>query len=675
MVASLNAELGVAETSALLKSYLDARTASDEAALLRLDGHRAPSVEDFGTPTVFAARAKAMAHVLEQCLSAGDTSAFADQVKDLLAGRCVTAEAARRNERLVSAALSQAAIASLKMQELHAKSRYPEAVTLPAPVIEDCSFDPRILRIMGRMRPDDHYGDVLTYDQIRQFLAGSDFRGAPDDLRALVDDEAVERFAQQRPSGSVVPVCPAEPATSLLPALAAVPATPVLNNAPILLPPAVARVMHDHAADFVPTALLISPSAPPSEEMTISAAWPMFEAAMRTDKRWKRNVIKQSIATQRIIVSVLGDIKPSEIQPAACEQLKALFLELPNNYHKNPRWRAEANKNGLQGVAAVHQAEVAANTATAPTNTLKTWNRHVTALNAFYAWAWKAVLNRTGKPPSLDLHIEIDDIPMRNRSDQERIDSFFAQEQVATIFSSTAFVSPDRLKNGTLKLPSRYFGSLILAHTGARREEIFQLKVKHFKHVDVSLPDGTERRFWYIDLKNDPDLKLKNIAARRYIPLHETLLKLGIVEHLVEGRSPEEALFHDVNEAAASKGDAYGKWALALYKKLGLPPRGNHKWRHTFVTYLNRALVQAGHIEELVGHTGIDRDEMRLERLFEARRSRQGNSERSSYDAGLEVADLQGVIDKLAYTFDFSRLPTWRPLPLPDSSVGAHANH
>jgi integrase len=215
----------------------------------------------------------------------------------------------------------------------------------------------------------------------------------------------------------------------------------------------------------------------------------------------------------------------------------------------------------------------------------------------------------------------------------------------------------------------------MLAYTGARREEILQLNVKHLKCSIISLEGEPERELWYIDLKTDPDLKLKNDSSRRYIPLHDNLIALGIIKHLVTGRDPEKLLFNDVKKDADSKGDAFGKWALRLFKQLGLPSRGNHKWRHTVVTYLGRAAAHAGHIEEIVGHDGAARDDVSSARYHQSRRATSGASERSTYDAGLEIADLKKVVDKLTYDFDFSRLPTWRTETVPQAVEGGNADY
>jgi hypothetical protein len=407
MVVSLNPELSVAETNAFLKSFVDGRTAYDEAALLNLDRHKTPTFEDVTTPSAFSAHARAMAKVLEQKLKAKDFSAFADQAKDLLAGRCATAVSAKSNECLVSAALSEATIASLKMQELHAAARFPDAPALPTPVIEECAFDPRILRVMGRMRSDDRYGEVLTHDQIRQFLAGSDFQGSPDDLHALIDEEAVRKFAEQRPADSVIQVEPtALSAIAELPAYLSRSEDKKRDTAPNLLPALTPAQVPDDVANRIQTATQVKSSSVPENDMLISSAWPTFAATKVEQGDWRDCTAKQSEATLRLVMAVCGDICSSEVRPATCHKIRTLFLQIPANYDKSPRWRAIAKIGGLNSVAATFQAEINNGTAIGKPLTKKIWNRHLTCLNAFKRWAWGAVHNRDGQAPTLNYHIK-----------------------------------------------------------------------------------------------------------------------------------------------------------------------------------------------------------------------------------------------------------------------------
>ncbi len=70
----------------------------------------------------------------------------------------------------------------------------------------------------------------------------------------------------------------------------------------------------------------------------------------------------------------------------------------------------------------------------------------------------------------------------------------------------------------------RYWGTLIGLYTGARLNEVAQINVD-----DIKQKDG----IWYFHMNDDGDSKkLKNAAARRFVPIHEELLKLGIIDEV-----------------------------------------------------------------------------------------------------------------------------------------------
>ncbi len=151
------------------------------------------------------------------------------------------------------------------------------------------------------------------------------------------------------------------------------------------------------------------------------------------------------------------------------------------------------------------------------------------------------------------------------------------------------------------------------------------------------------------------DLQLKNEAARRRIPVHQTLVDLGLLTHLVKGRGPDEPLFPDLtNEKAPSAGAA--KWVRDLVKDLEIEGgRGNHRARNTVITRLNNAGVPKAHIEEMVGHTNgtvVDLNE-------DLWRNRRGKSEFDTYNTGLEPEVAWNSMNMLRYDVDFSHLPTW----------------
>jgi integrase len=132
---------------------------------------------------------------------------------------------------------------------------------------------------------------------------------------------------------------------------------------------------------------------------------------------------------------------------------------------------------------------------------------------------------------------------------------------------------------------------LIAVVSGLRQEEIAQLHLEDIRKVDGHL---------VFDINARPPRKLKNRNAVRKVPVHSTLLRLGLLEHIKSVRDAEATLlFPNLKPGGADErlGHAYRK-DVGLYRK-GLD---FHSLRHTTTTMMQRAGVPIAAIDELTGH-------------------------------------------------------------------------
>lgn len=121
---------------------------------------------------------------------------------------------------------------------------------------------------------------------------------------------------------------------------------------------------------------------------------------------------------------------------------------------------------------------------------------------------------------------------------------------------------------------------LIYAFTGMRREEAFKCKYK----VEDGIP--------YFDLSANQGFKLKTNSSYRRIPVHKTLLDLGLNEELLE----EAKRITSVGETGRQF-NANVKTQVTNNSKKTL-----HSLRHTVNNFLKRAGVDTLVREELLGH-------------------------------------------------------------------------
>jgi len=149
----------------------------------------------------------------------------------------------------------------------------------------------------------------------------------------------------------------------------------------------------------------------------------------------------------------------------------------------------------------------------------------------------------------------------------------------------------------------RVWAPLIAMFTGARLTEILQLRP-----TDVREEDG----IWFFDITESDDAsarvknRLKNRHSRRRVPLHSTLLELGvlsIISDAKKARAPR--VFADVVvDASNSLGNHFSRWFNRLLQKKGFR-RGVvfHSLRHTVVDALRRAGHKDVNIALIVGHS------------------------------------------------------------------------
>jgi integrase len=180
---------------------------------------------------------------------------------------------------------------------------------------------------------------------------------------------------------------------------------------------------------------------------------------------------------------------------------------------------------------------------------------------------------------------------------------------------------------------ARYWAPVIGLFSGLRCGEILQLTPSHFRVSDAGTP--------FIVLTKD--MKLKNKNAEREIPVHPTLVEIGLLEWVGRRRSrAEETLFPEV--PINKYGDAsssFAKWYRSDLKHFGLGSRRSllsfHSFRHTFKRALDRADVPEEKKDELCGWT-------------------RGKKIGRRYGSGLEADVLAEAVRSVSYSLDLAHL-------------------
>jgi integrase len=196
---------------------------------------------------------------------------------------------------------------------------------------------------------------------------------------------------------------------------------------------------------------------------------------------------------------------------------------------------------------------------------------------------------------------------------------------------------------GLFKYPAYFWIPLIGLFTGMRLEEIAQLHTE-----DIKAKDGV----WIIDVNEKGiDEKgftktLKNKNATRIIPVHNTLIFIGLIEFKDSMKEKNSVrLFPELNKTdkTGKFGKQPGKQFSALIK-VALNSKNStyekksfHSLRHTFNDFFKQNNLIDDVYNQLFGHE--------IQTLAKKR-----------YGTEYSVENLKNLIQKLNYEVDFSHL-------------------
>ncbi len=192
--------------------------------------------------------------------------------------------------------------------------------------------------------------------------------------------------------------------------------------------------------------------------------------------------------------------------------------------------------------------------------------------------------------------------------DSEDTGSPFTDAELKAIFDPVEF------PRWAAKYPHRWFGPILGLYSGARVNEIAQLRLE-----DIDTIDGVPGFFVR---KIGKKQSIKNKHSRRFIPLAQPVIDCGFLDYVKEARQAGlELLFPDLSN---STGLGYGRQLsrqFSVYiKRQGVSEKrqGFHGLRHTIASKLDEAGVSASETGALTGHgTG----QTVLEKFYIDRRS------------------------------------------------------
>lgn len=311
---------------------------------------------------------------------------------------------------------------------------------------------------------------------------------------------------------------------------------------------------------------------------TYSQAVSMYVKFKRSTGHWMEHTVADHVNRLNYLIYLLGDIELSAITR---EHMHTLF----NKVQKLPPNRAK-----LAQYAGKSVDEVIAMNLGKKTLSLKTVNMIMAAVSSFFEWCISERLMHQNPAQKLQVKDTRQAINLREA---------FTHADLESIFTHPKFVK------GQFKYPAYFWIPLIGLFTGMRLEEIAQLHCADIKEFKPG--------FWLIDISEDGkdetgfERTLKNKNARRQVPIHKTLVDLGLIDYVTDASQKKHLrLFPELNktENTVKLGKQPGKQFKTVIKS-ALPnseKKSFHSLRHTFADFYKQRGLQTDMFRQLYGH-------------------------------------------------------------------------
>ena len=315
-----------------------------------------------------------------------------------------------------------------------------------------------------------------------------------------------------------------------------------------------------------------------------------FEDKVSGDIRGKsEREMKHSLG---LLIEGLGDIPIGSIDIEKCSNLKTQIKKLPRNRKKFPKFKDKSFHELIQ-----------MNIKESERISVVTFNKHIQYISSFMNWGLIHGYCHVNPFKGMKQKIKV-----RPRDQRDR----FSEQELKQIFNKHNYLEYTDVEKGRIEL---YWIPLISVFSGMRMGEITPLYLDNIKEIRGN---HREKR-WCFDILEEPDRpdkRLKTLSSRRVVPIHDTLIYLGLIDliEILKKRNPErERLFQELPYGENSYNRNITRFFNERYlPKLGLKTnrKNFHSLRHTVSDHLKQKGIDVNLINELLGHSSgnIDLD-------------------------------------------------------------------
>jgi integrase len=368
------------------------------------------------------------------------------------------------------------------------------------------------------------------------------------------------------------------------------------------------------------TAVSAEPSAaaPPSTAPAVplsSLVEPFF--AKRTRDKIRQQGMAQERTTLRLFFEIVGDRPAREYGRHDITAFLDTLRRLPSRYGKSPKDKDLSIQELIERADETDAQRLAD----------KTVKRHLSALSVFFKLAVdRGHLTLTERNDIIGEHdFSLDDA--REARDQ------WTGEELHQLFSSAVWTGRDPSRRSApgmeIARDARFWIPLLCVFEGTRLEEVADLRRKDVRN---------EAGVWQMEITTE-HRRLKNNSAKRAVPIHPELIRLGFLEYVARiAPQPTNPLFPDLEPQGADqkRGPRITRWFVEYRRDIGVFREGvgAHAFRHNVNTRLR---------EELHDYS----DQLRLSYLL-GHASGTGEGD-VRYDKGREAHAVAALVARLKY--------------------------
>lgn len=327
----------------------------------------------------------------------------------------------------------------------------------------------------------------------------------------------------------------------------------------------VERLPEVTSSQIPPVALEATPAAPTGPR--VSELVQEYLEIRDSKQPFGPNTRIEAVAAFGTLVDLLGDPAFGEVRNKDAEAYALKLVRLPN------RWRQKFKNKSASEVLRETEGQECKRIAPA------TFNKELGLVKSFWSWACK------NQELTRNAMSAVDPVDVGKVKDKRKPFTEDEMRRIAPI-----------LEEQRRTRPERYWVTTLIAYTGARLEEIAQLRKQ-----DVTRVGDT----WVIRITGEAG-SVKNEASEREVPIHSAVIAKGFLEYL-DG-VPGERLFAS-SEREGRVGPPIGKWFGRVLTTLDIADRakkGMHSFRHSMRDLLIRSGVDPVTRREILGHAHGD---------------------------------------------------------------------